>query len=241
MFRPSGARVRCRNASVIPRVLYLTVEDRRFCVPIVVESWEKADPILLGEETDRRLGLSSLEAQEAFITQSGFNPFPSADLLGPPRAPHRRGAAGADRAGPVRGFPGGGTRGLPRGQTLLRIQTLLPRCRVRTLPPTALSPPGSCGVACPPLPACEQLEALLSSSAQPLVAPPQLAFPPLAGAQAGSGPPSSLARRPTPTAPAPPKARDRFPLTRSPPEGAGLDHPRCWAPPLPDSSTSGPG
>lgn len=43
------------------------VEDRCFLVPIEIEQCEVANPILLGEDLDERLGLDTLEAQERFI------------------------------------------------------------------------------------------------------------------------------------------------------------------------------
>ncbi len=43
------------------------VEDRRFRIPIEIECWEEANPILLGEDLDHRLGLDSTEAQEDLL------------------------------------------------------------------------------------------------------------------------------------------------------------------------------
>ncbi len=48
------------------------VEDRRFTIPIVVDSWEETCPILVGEVSDRRLGLETAEVQDRFIKLSGF-------------------------------------------------------------------------------------------------------------------------------------------------------------------------
>ncbi len=50
--------VRCRDVGMIPESILLTVEDRRFRIPIEVGECEAAAPILLGEDTDmRRAGL----------------------------------------------------------------------------------------------------------------------------------------------------------------------------------------
>ncbi len=54
--------IRCPNVNHIPEVLNLTVDDRQFSIQIVVESWEDAAPIFLGENLDHHLGLDSLEA-----------------------------------------------------------------------------------------------------------------------------------------------------------------------------------
>ncbi len=54
------------------------VEDRRFNISIEVEEWEEADPILLGEDLDHRLGLTTTEAQNAFIHTTGFTSIPEA-------------------------------------------------------------------------------------------------------------------------------------------------------------------
>ncbi len=61
------ALIRYRDAGMIPASILLVVEDRRFRIPIEVETCEEAAPILLGEETDRRLGLDTWENQEAFL------------------------------------------------------------------------------------------------------------------------------------------------------------------------------
>ncbi len=67
----SGMRalVRCRSVDSIPRELSLWVDDRRFRILVVVESWEAAPPILLGEADDLRLGLASREDQDAFAAR----------------------------------------------------------------------------------------------------------------------------------------------------------------------------
>ncbi len=70
--------VRCRDVNCIPEVLNLTVVDRCFRIPIVIESWEAAEPIVLGEEHDQRLGLTTVEAQNAFINLTGFSSVPAA-------------------------------------------------------------------------------------------------------------------------------------------------------------------
>ncbi len=61
--------VRCSSLAVVPSELTLWVEDRRFIVSVSVDSWEAAEPILLGEETDRRLGLTVREDQDAFAAR----------------------------------------------------------------------------------------------------------------------------------------------------------------------------
>lgn len=55
------------------------VEDRRFKVLVEVESWEEANPILFGEDLDRRLVLDIVEAQESFIRLTGFSSVPARD------------------------------------------------------------------------------------------------------------------------------------------------------------------
>ncbi len=82
--------VRCRDVRDIPEVLNLMVEDRCFCVPIEIESWVEAQPILLGESLDQRLGLDSLESQDRFIRQTGFSSVPAAgaQIRDPARRSH---------------------------------------------------------------------------------------------------------------------------------------------------------
>ncbi len=82
---------------LIPEVLSLIVEDRRFCIPIVVESWEAAEPILLGEEMDRRLGLSSREDQEEFLNNTGFSSIPAAKPISSAQVPSFRRDSGGTR------------------------------------------------------------------------------------------------------------------------------------------------
>nr|CAD1842482.1 unnamed protein product [Ananas comosus var. bracteatus] len=58
-----------------------------------IEYWEEANPFILGEDLDQRLGLDSREAQDDFITQTGFTSIPRArrDLVLPStRAPSPR-------------------------------------------------------------------------------------------------------------------------------------------------------
>ncbi len=69
-------QIRCRHYRSIPETLLLYVEDRRFSVRVEIDSWEDADPILLGEALDRRLGLDSAEAQVNFIRSTGFSASP---------------------------------------------------------------------------------------------------------------------------------------------------------------------
>lgn len=65
-------RVRCENVHCIPEFLNLMVVDRRFRIPIVVDSWEETNPIFLREDLDERLGLVMAEAQDNFIRQRAF-------------------------------------------------------------------------------------------------------------------------------------------------------------------------
>ncbi len=74
-------QVRYQHFRVIPRSLSLMVEDRRFTVPIAIDSWEEACPILLREVTDRRLGLETEEEKDRFIRHSGFSCIPAAEGL----------------------------------------------------------------------------------------------------------------------------------------------------------------
>lgn len=69
--------IRCQNVQNILELINLLVEDRRFWIPVEIESWEEANPIVLGEDLDRRLGLDSMEAQESFLRQTGFNSIPA--------------------------------------------------------------------------------------------------------------------------------------------------------------------
>nr|CAD1820598.1 unnamed protein product [Ananas comosus var. bracteatus] len=71
------ARIRCQSVHRIPEILTLMVEDKRFQIPVVIESWEDANPILLGEGLDEHLGIETMDAQEAFIRQTGFQSIPS--------------------------------------------------------------------------------------------------------------------------------------------------------------------
>nr|CAD1837588.1 unnamed protein product [Ananas comosus var. bracteatus] len=71
------ARIRCPNVHQIPELLNLMVDDRRFRIPIEIESWEEARPILLDENIDRSLGLDTTEEQENFLRQIGFSSIPS--------------------------------------------------------------------------------------------------------------------------------------------------------------------
>nr|CAD1819927.1 unnamed protein product [Ananas comosus var. bracteatus] len=70
-------KVRCQCVDIIPESLELMVEDRRFTVPIEIESSEECNPIFLGESLDQRLGLDSLDAQERFIRLTGFASIPA--------------------------------------------------------------------------------------------------------------------------------------------------------------------
>ncbi len=63
--------IRCRDAGMIPASLLLVVEDRCFRIPIEVDACDEAAPILLGEDTDRRLGLDTWDDQEAFLRTAG--------------------------------------------------------------------------------------------------------------------------------------------------------------------------
>nr|CAD1835781.1 unnamed protein product [Ananas comosus var. bracteatus] len=87
--------IRCQDVNSISETLNLMVEDRRFRIPIEIESWEKANPILLGEDMDERLGLESTEAQDRFIRQTGFNSIPARGAQAWPSGP--RDHAGSDR------------------------------------------------------------------------------------------------------------------------------------------------
>ncbi len=84
--------IRCQHYQLIPKVIHLHVEDRRFSIPIEIESWDRAAPILLGEGEDRRLGLTSVEEQETFIRTSGFSDFNSGREARSARPPTLAGA-----------------------------------------------------------------------------------------------------------------------------------------------------
>nr|CAD1817044.1 unnamed protein product [Ananas comosus var. bracteatus] len=68
--------IRYQDVLLIPEAIDLMVEDRQFYVPIEIESFEEANPILLGKGLDEHLGLNTLEAQETFIRQTGFSSVP---------------------------------------------------------------------------------------------------------------------------------------------------------------------
>ncbi len=72
--------LRCQDALLIPEKLVLMVEDRCFHIPIEVEDWVDADPILLGEAADLRLGLTTREDQDRFLNTTGFEFIPPAQL-----------------------------------------------------------------------------------------------------------------------------------------------------------------
>nr|CAD1824953.1 unnamed protein product [Ananas comosus var. bracteatus] len=80
--------IRCQSVDSIPEVLELMVEDRRFVIPIEIESSEAANPILLGEGLDERLGLTSLEEQERFIRQTGFQGVPAFGIASTATSPY---------------------------------------------------------------------------------------------------------------------------------------------------------
>ncbi len=63
------------------------MDDWRFRIQIVVDPWDEAVLIFLGENLDHHLGLDSTEAQEDFIRHSGFNSVPAVDPQLLPRAP----------------------------------------------------------------------------------------------------------------------------------------------------------
>ncbi len=63
------------------------VDDRRFCINIVIDSWDEANPIFLAENLDHHLGLDSAEAQEEFIRLTGFTSILAADKKQPSLVP----------------------------------------------------------------------------------------------------------------------------------------------------------
>ncbi len=83
--------IRCLDISELPEILNLMVEDRRFRIPIEIEPWEEARPILLGEGLDHHLGMDTSESHESFLRQSRFRSVPTADQqsghLGPRQHP----------------------------------------------------------------------------------------------------------------------------------------------------------
>ncbi len=70
--------IRCQDVRGVPESLELMVEDRHFRIPIEIESWEEARPILLGEALDQHLDLVTSEAQDSFLRQYGFHSIPAA-------------------------------------------------------------------------------------------------------------------------------------------------------------------
>ncbi len=133
------ALVRCQDVHLIPEALSLMVEDRRFRIPIVVESWEIAKSIPLGEALDQHLGLSTREAQEEFIVKTRFSSISAAKPASSAQAPSLRRGSGV----------GGGLLGTtaivkPGGLFLARIlipasQSIRRPCRARVRPRLVLS------------------------------------------------------------------------------------------------------
>nr|CAD1835985.1 unnamed protein product [Ananas comosus var. bracteatus] len=97
--------IRCQNVRNIPEAINLMVEDRRFRVPIEIESWENEAPILLGEDLDRRLGLDWTTAQETFLRQTGFSSIPAMGNQGRRSGSPDRVGSGSDRPPPVHRRP----------------------------------------------------------------------------------------------------------------------------------------
>lgn len=94
-------QIRCRDVASIPEALLLMVEDRRFRIPIEIETWEDATPIFLGEALNSRLGLETTEAQDRFIRSTGFSSIPASG----PEEQLRRAPPTLDRSDPHRRCP----------------------------------------------------------------------------------------------------------------------------------------
>ncbi len=94
------ANIRCRNFRDIPRELHLFVEDRSFVIPVELESWEETNPILLGEDMVRHLGLETAEDQDVFIRSSGFADFKVGGAAGNSRLQSRDGVPGETSQSP---------------------------------------------------------------------------------------------------------------------------------------------
>ncbi len=156
-------RVRCRDVMCIPEVLSLTVEDRRFCISIAVDSWEETVPILLGEAANLRLGLTSPEAQEGFINSTGFPPLPGAGLRGPnPTFAHPgRGSSGGNQRAPASGGRGP-DRQPPRALS----------CSNSNSPPTRHPPPPPYAGSTLPPPARSSVSVVSAATAGQLEPPP---------------------------------------------------------------------
>nr|CAD1820604.1 unnamed protein product [Ananas comosus var. bracteatus] len=60
------ACIRCLNVHQIPELLNLMVDDRRFQIPIEIESWEEARPILLVEDLDSVLAWTQQRIRRTF-------------------------------------------------------------------------------------------------------------------------------------------------------------------------------
>nr|CAD1824961.1 unnamed protein product [Ananas comosus var. bracteatus] len=71
------AKIRCQDIHSIPETLRLMVDDRRFQISVEIESWEDANPILLGDDLDDRLGLETSDAQDRFIRHTHFSSAPA--------------------------------------------------------------------------------------------------------------------------------------------------------------------
>ncbi len=150
--------IRCQDVGSIPEVLYLMVDDRQFCIPIEVESWKEAAPILLCEDMDQRLGLVSAEAQDDFIKVSEFSSIPAAGSL---RSSHSRDGSQrglsrerhqmvgrASKPGPGVAISNSESRGQPSPQQYSTHAELLsargiaaPASAPAGLPPCPLDPP----------------------------------------------------------------------------------------------------
>ncbi len=127
--------------------LSLMVEDRPFTVPIEIDSWEETCPILLGETSDRRLGMESAEAQDLFIRQTGFRCIPAAE--GQSGSPVRCSRSPPDPCPVHRQEMGGGDFRLDLGDF-----PFLAHASQSTSSDTVLSPLVPCLTPALPSPAC---------------------------------------------------------------------------------------
>nr|CAD1831663.1 unnamed protein product [Ananas comosus var. bracteatus] len=158
------------------------VDDRRFQVPVEIESWEDANPILLGEDMNARLGLETSEAQDRFIRQTRFSSIPAQD----PGA-----GVGASGPPPLVSSPP------PTGGLSSFVTYPLPPGGLFAL--VSISPdPGN-----PSVPACRPLSTGGPSTPVSRPAPP-LGPPSFVSRPLPSGDPSSsVSRQPSPVGPLP--------------------------------------
>nr|CAD1840706.1 unnamed protein product [Ananas comosus var. bracteatus] len=194
------ANVRCQDVHSIPEVLNLMVDDRRFRIPVEIELSEDANPILLSEDLDERLGLESSDAQDRFIRLTGFNSIPAQGSQDWPRD-SRDGARSVLHRHRSTFFYTSGVYRLVAPAAVDNLNSnsseLPPRCtpgQSQVVPQKSLGP-GSCEPSTGP-------SASASRPPSPGGPPTSASRPPSPGGPSNSGgPPTSASRSPSPGGP----------------------------------------